>query len=153
MLMRFTVLYLCLIQSCPLYGGLRGVLDYGVMGCALLENIRAALKHHFTNSLPPLNPWEPPDGDECIFEDWRFLEKDEEAKQGRENLRDNVFLVETAAIGPAEMWQHSGHMDLFHDDVVQCTDTGTILRWVQYTYAWRSVLSFFRCSQIHLYAA
>lgn len=120
----------CLPQSCSIYGGLRGVLDYGVVGHALLENLRAALRWHFTSSPLPGAPYGQPGeaqaGEEG--EEWDWGEGTRQEEEEASGLRQNVFLVETAALGPAAMWRHSGHLELFHDDVVQCTDTGSLFR-------------------------
>lgn len=133
-------------QTCLLYGGLRGVLDYGVSGCALLENLRAALKHHFT-SAPPLGghwgvPGGPSEGEEEEEVKWEDINEGNNEGQDAATLRDRVFLVETAAIGPLAMWRHSGHLELFHDEAVQCTDTGTVFRQAPYIPLYASLSHF-----------
>ncbi|OEH74862.1 anticodon binding domain-containing protein [Cyclospora cayetanensis] len=110
--------------SCSLYGGLRGVLDFGVCGQLLLDNLRAALRVHFTSTPLP--------GGSSLWESEAGLDElskeAEEEASGRESLRDRVFLVETAALGPPPLWRHSGHLHRFRDDAVECTDSGTALR-------------------------
>ncbi|KAL8440351.1 hypothetical protein Efla_000239 [Eimeria flavescens] len=109
--------------SCSLYGGLRGVLDYGVAGCALLNNLRSALKGHFTAA-----SFAGPSLGSQGAADWPEAAAADEELEEAADLRDTVFLVETAALGPESLWRHSGHLELFHDEAVQCTDTGTFFR-------------------------
>lgn len=120
-----------LFQSCLLYGGVRGVIDYGVVGYSLLENLRAALRCHFTSPSCPGTFWSHPSCREDEYDErelWNDYQEQGDTLREEAHLRENVFLVETAALGPVAMWRHSGHLELFQDDVVQCIDTGRLFR-------------------------
>ena len=123
-------LFFILFQSCSLYGGLRGVLDYGVLGYNILENLRAALRHHFTSSPLPWTPWSDRSGAQKEYDKPDCSEDCHEWDDvpAEAPLRENIFMVETAAIGPVAMWRHSGHLERFQDEAVQCTDTGSFFR-------------------------
>jgi glycyl-tRNA synthetase len=81
--------------SSDIYGGLNGFFDYGPMGTALKENIR----RFWWNSMverPPLGP------------DGKPLQ---------------IFGIDSSIILNPDVWKASGHVDGFHDELSDCTET------------------------------
>lgn len=70
--------------SSDIYGGLNGVYDFGPLGAALKQTIRAAWVH--AHNVVPYD----------------------------------VVFIEGALLGPEIMWKASGHIDNFHDPMIDC---------------------------------
>lgn len=70
--------------SSDIYGGLNGVYDFGPLGAALKQTIRAAWVH--AHHVVPYD----------------------------------VVFIEGALLGPEIMWKASGHIDNFHDPMIDC---------------------------------
>jgi glycyl-tRNA synthetase len=81
-----------IFQSADIYGGLKGVYDYGPLGVELKNNIKAA--------------W------------WRTMVYE----------RDDVEGLDAATIAHHDMFYYSGHVDGFHDPLVECKKCHARLR-------------------------
>jgi glycyl-tRNA synthetase len=98
--------------SSEIYGGLNGCWDYGPLGVALKQNIKAAwwddMIGHHDHTLAP-------DGAPSGF--------------------DMVGLDSSILMNPA-VWEASGHVGGFHDPMVDCRDTKTRFRADQLVVFW-----------------
>lgn len=81
--------------SSDIYGGLNGFFDYGPMGTALKENIRRFWWDSMVER-PPIGP------------DGKPLQ---------------IFGIDSSIILNPEVWNASGHVDGFHDELSDCTET------------------------------
>ena len=91
-----TIVELCkrrgiIFGSSEIYGGLRGAWDYGPLGAALKDNVKAA---------------------------W---------KRAMLQLRDDVVALDAAILMHPRVWEASGHVEVFTDPLVECTNCNQ--RW------------------------
>jgi glycyl-tRNA synthetase len=94
-----------LFQSSEIYGGLNGFWDYGPLGTELKRNIKEA--------------W------------WRDMitgHDDLDAPPGAPAAYQMVGLDSTIILHP-QVWKVSGHYDLFHDMMTDCTETKKLYRF------------------------
>jgi glycyl-tRNA synthetase len=81
-----------IFQSADIYGGLKGIYDYGPLGVELKNNIKAA--------------W------------WRTMVYE----------RDDVEGLDAATIAHYDMFYYSGHVEGFHDPLIECKKCQARLR-------------------------
>lgn len=94
-----------LFQSSDIYGGVNGFWDYGPLGVELKRNVREA--------------W------------WRdVVTTHDELTQLPGTPRPfQIVGIESSIIMHPRVWKSSGHFDLFHDCMVDCTETGKRYRY------------------------
>ena len=86
-------------QSSEIYGGLKGLWDYGPLGVELKRNIKEAWWRDMITTHDEL---EQPQGAPSAFQ---------------------MVGIESSIIMHPRVWKTSGHYDLFHDSMVDCRES------------------------------
>ena len=94
-----------LFQSSEIYGGINGFWDYGPLGTELKRNVR--------------NAW------------WEDMVSSHNEITCAENATSPFSMVglESSIIMHPQVWKCSGHYDLFHDHMVDCTESNKRYRF------------------------
>ena len=101
-----------LFQSSEIYGGLNGFWDYGPLGVELKRNIK--------------NAW---------WEDMVSTHNEQKLDEGAPSKYEMTGLDCTIIMHP-QVWKCSGHYDLFHDFMVDCTESKRRYRYDQLRGRW-----------------
>lgn len=101
-----------LFQSSEIYGGLNGFWDYGPLGVEIKRNVKEAWWHDMVQS-----------HNEMVL------------MPGAPSKFEMVGLDCSIIMHP-QVWKCSGHYDLFHDEMVDCTETKGRYRYDQMLGRW-----------------
>lgn len=101
-----------LFQSSEIYGGLNGFWDYGPLGVELKRNVK--------------NAW---------WEDMVSTHNEQKLDEGAPSKYEMTGLDCTIIMHP-QVWKCSGHYDLFHDFMVDCTESKRRYRYDQLRGRW-----------------
>ncbi|MBE6426679.1 MAG: glycine--tRNA ligase, partial [Planctomycetaceae bacterium] len=101
-----------LFQSSEIYGGLNGFWDYGPLGVELKKNVK--------------NAW---------WQDMVATHNEQKLDEGAPSKYEMTGLDCTIIMHP-QVWKCSGHYDLFHDFMVDCTESKRRYRYDQLRGRW-----------------
>ncbi len=101
-----------LFPSSEIYGGLNGFWDYGPLGVELKRNVKEAW---WKDMITSHNEMIKPEGAPSTFE---------------------MVGLDCSIIMHPQVWKCSGHYDLFHDEMVDCTETKGRYRYDQMIGRW-----------------